>query len=81
MRTVDIHEARIHLSRLIDRAAAGDPFVIAWAGRPLVKVVPTDAPDRGAVRRLGFLAGRAEVPDNFDRMGAATIEGKFGHDG
>ncbi len=81
MRTVNIHEAKTHLSRLIERAAAGEPFVIAKAGRPLVKVMRIDAPDRGAERRLGFLAGQAEVPDDFDRMGAATIEGMFGHDG
>ena len=79
MRTVDIREAKTHLSRLIERAAAGEPFVIAKAGRPLVKVVPIDAPDRGAERRLGFLAGRAEVSDDFDRMGAATIKSMFGH--
>ncbi len=81
MRTVDIHEAKTHLSRLIERAAAGEPLVIAKAGRPLVKVMPIDAPDRGAERRLGFLAGQAEVPDDFDRMGTATIEGMFEHDG
>ncbi len=80
MRTVDIDEAKTHLSRLIEQAAAGEPFVIAEAGRLLVKVVPIDAPDRGAERRLGFLAGRAEVPDDFDRMGAAPIESMFEHD-
>ena len=63
MRTVNIHEAKTHLSRLVERAASGEPFVIAKAGRPLVKVVPI------------------EVPDDFDRMGAAAIEGMFGHDG
>ena len=81
MRTVSIREAKTHLSRLIDRAAAGEPFVIAKAGHPLVKVVPIDVPDRGTERRLGFLAGQAEVPDDFDRMGPATIEGMFGHHG
>ena len=77
MRTVNIHEAKTHLSRLIERAAAGEPFVIAKAGRPLVKVVPVDAPDPGAERRLGFLAGEAEVPDDFDAMGADAIERMF----
>ena len=81
MRTVNIREAKTHLSRLIDRAAAGGPFVIAKAGRPLVKVVPIDESDRGTERRLGFLERQAEVPDDFDRMGAATIESLFGHDG
>ena len=77
MRTVNIHEAKTHLSRLIERAAAGEPFVIAKAGRPLVKVMAIDAPDPDAKRRLGFLAGEAEVPDDFDAMGADAIERIF----
>ena len=77
MRTVNIHEAKTHLSRLVERAAAGEPFIIAKAGRPLVKVVPVEAPDPGAERRLGFLAGEAEVPDDFDAMGADDIERMF----
>ena len=77
MRTVNMHEAKTHLSRLVERAASGEPFVIAKAGRPLVKVVPIDAPDPGAMRRLGFLAGQAEVPDDFDTMGAEVIERMF----
>ena len=51
MRTVNIHEAKTHLSRLVDRAAKGEPFVIAKAGKPLVKVVPLDAPAAGPVAR------------------------------
>ncbi len=78
MRTVNIHEAKTHLSRLIDQAAKGEPFVIAKAGKPLVKVVPLDAPAAGQVRRLGFMAGQIAVPDDFDRMGSAEIERLFG---
>jgi len=77
MRTVNIHEAKTHLSRLVDRAAKGEPFVIAKAGKPLVKVVPLDAPTAGQVRRLGFMAGQIAVPDDFDRMGSAEIERLF----
>ncbi len=80
MRTVNIHEAKTHLSRLVERAASGEPFIIAKAGHPLVKVMPIDAPERGAQRRLGFLAGQADLPDDFDRLGAAEIESLFGHD-
>lgn len=40
MKTYDIHEATTNLSRLVDQAAAGEPFVIAKAGRSLVKVLP-----------------------------------------
>lgn len=78
MRTVNIHEAKTHLSRLVERAARGEPFVIAKAGKPLVKVIPLDAPAAGQARRLGFLAGEIEVPDDFDRMGGAEIERLFG---
>jgi prevent-host-death family protein len=80
MQTVNIHEAKTHLSRLVAQAARGEPFVIAKAGRPLVKVVPLDAPDSGQARRLGFLLGQITVPDDFDRMGSAEIDRLFGGD-
>jgi len=78
MLTVNIHEAKTHLSRLIDRAAKGEPFVIAKAGKPLVKVTALEVPPSGQVRRLGFMAGEITVPDDFDRMGSAEIEELFG---
>jgi prevent-host-death family protein len=78
MRVVNIHEAKTHLSRLVDAAARGEGFIIARAGRPLVKVVPLDAPAAGARRRLGFLAGQVRTPDDFDRMGADEIAALFG---
>lgn len=76
MTTVNIHEAKTQLSRLIDRAAKGESFVIAKAGKPLVKVSALDAPEEP--RRLGFLKGEIEVPDDFDRMGARDIAALFG---
>jgi prevent-host-death family protein len=78
MRTVNIHEAKTQLSRLIDQAAKGEPFVIAKAGKPLVKVMAIDAPSKS--RRTGFMAGQFEVPEDFDRMGSAEIEILFGGD-
>lgn len=78
MRTVNIHEAKTHLSRLVDRAAKGEPFVIAKAGKPIVKVVPFDAPAKDEVQRIGFMEGLIEVPDDFNRMGADDIERLFG---
>jgi prevent-host-death family protein len=78
MRTVNIHEAKTHLSRLVERASKGEGFIIARAGKPLVKVVPLDARDAALPRRLGFLAGEIEVPDDFDRMGQDEIERQFG---
>jgi prevent-host-death family protein len=73
---VNIHEAKTQLSKLIDRAVKGEPFVIARAGKPLVKVSALDAP--AAPQRLGFLAGEVAVPDDFDRMGEAEIAALFG---
>lgn len=77
MQTVNIHEAKTHLSRLVDQAAYGEPFVIAKAGKPLVKVVPLTAPEASQMKRTGFLAGQIKVPDDFDRMGATEIESMF----
>lgn len=77
MRTVNIHEAKTHLSRLVDQAAKGESFVIAKAGKPLVKVTPLDAPSAGKTKRLGFMEGQIVVPKDFDRMGSAEIERLF----
>jgi prevent-host-death family protein len=72
----DVHEARTHLSRLIERAAAGESFVIAKAGRPLVRVIPHDAPEPAERRALGFLPD-IRVPDDFDEMAADTVAALF----
>jgi prevent-host-death family protein len=74
--TINIHEAKTQLSRLVDEAVKGKPFVIAKAGKPLVKVVALDAP--AAPKRIGFLEGEISVPDDFDSMGAAEIAALFG---
>lgn len=78
MRSVNIHEAKTHLSRLVEQAAKGEPFIIAKAGRPMVKVVAVEAGETAPARRLGFMAGQFSVPDDFDRMGAGEIEALFG---
>jgi len=78
METINIHQAKTHLSRLIERAAKGEPFVIAKAGKPMVKVIAIDAPVAAQIRRLGFLEGQIRVPDDFDRMGSGEIEELFG---
>jgi prevent-host-death family protein len=78
MRTINIHEAKTHLSRLVELAAKGESFIIAKAGKPLVKVTPLDARTGAEIRRLGFMAGQGAVPDDFDRMGEAEIERLFG---
>ena len=74
MKTVNIHEAKTHLSRLIEDAARGQPFVIARAGKPLVKITMIEAE---VPCRLGFLAGQADIPDDFDNMGSDPIRALF----
>jgi prevent-host-death family protein len=78
MHTYNIHEAKTHLSRLIELAAKGEPFVIAKAGKPMVKVMALNAPDPSQMKRLGFMKGEIEVPDDFDRMGSEQIAKIFG---
>jgi prevent-host-death family protein len=80
MQTINIHEAKTQLSKLVDQAAKGEPFIIAKAGKPLVKVTALDTPTAGQMRRLGFLAGEIAVPEDFDRMGSEEIEQLFGGD-
>jgi prevent-host-death family protein len=77
MRTVNIHEAKTHLSRLLQEAVNGEPFIIAKAGKPMVKVTRIDEPETRQPRRLGFLTGRFSVPDDFDQMGAEEIRRMF----
>jgi prevent-host-death family protein len=76
MVTVNIHEAKTQLSKLVDKAVKGETIVIAKAGKPLVKMVALDAPSMP--QRLGFLAGQIAVPEDFDRMGEAEIAALFG---
>jgi prevent-host-death family protein len=78
MKTVNIHVAKTQLSKLIEEASKGEPFVIAKAGKPVVMVTALSAPTGAQVRRLGFMAGQISVPDDFDRMGKEEIEQMFG---
>ena len=77
MRTVNIHEAKTHRSRLIGQAVNGEPFVIAKAGKPMVKVEAIDTPAPKSKRRMGFMEGQFNVPDDFDEMGREKIEKMF----
>jgi len=77
MQTYNIHDAKTHLSRLVEQAANGEPFVIAKAGKPMVKVIPLNAPEPSQIKRFGFMAGQISVPDDFDRMGEAEIVKMF----
>ncbi len=74
MKTVNIHEAKTHLSRLIEAAMKGESFVIAKAGKPMVKV---EALVEKPIQRIGFMKGQFEVPDDFDTMFAEEIQDMF----
>jgi prevent-host-death family protein len=76
MKSVNIHDAKTNLSRLVAKAAEGEAFIIAKAGKPLVKVVPVS--EESAGKRLGFMAGQFDVPEDFDAMGRAEIAALFG---
>jgi prevent-host-death family protein len=64
MRTVNIHAAKTQLSRLVDAAAAGEEIIIAKSGKPVARLGPLV--DAGPKRRLGILAGKLRVPEDFD---------------
>lgn len=77
MLSVNIHEAKTHLSRLVEDAAHGKVFIIAKAGKPMVKVVPYTEDESPMARRLGFMEGEISVPEDFDRLGETDIAEMF----
>ena len=77
MRTVNIHDAKTQLSRLVEQAAKGESFIIAKAGSPMVKVIPLGKAEAGTMSRLGFMAGECAVPGDFDKMGGDDIARLF----
>jgi prevent-host-death family protein len=78
MTTVNIHEAKTHLSRLVDEVAAGAEIIIAKAGKPMARLSPISAPVRK--KQLGLLKGKIKVPDDFNAPLAdetlASFEGR-----
>jgi prevent-host-death family protein len=64
MRTVNIHAAKTQLSRLVEDAAKGEEIVIAKAGKPIARLVPLA--EARPKRRLGTLAGKIKVSEDFD---------------
>ncbi len=77
MLTINIHDAKTQLSRLVEQAARGESFIIAKAGKPMVKVIPLEPAEAGTASRLGFMTGEFSVPDDFDQMDGSEIEGLF----
>ena len=68
MQTINIHEAKTRLSRLVEEAAQGKAFIIAKAGKPMVKVTPLSAEERKGAEKLGFMKGEISIPDDFDSL-------------
>lgn len=74
MKTVNIHEAKTQLSKLVDAASKGEAFVIAKSGKPLVRVTRLEG---SPPQRLGFLEGKATIPEDFDEMFSEDMEALF----
>ena len=75
MRTVNIHAAKTHLSRLVEAAAAGEEIIIAKSGKPIARLCPLAGPPRR--RQLGILEGKIHIPDNFDELYEEEIQALF----
>lgn len=77
METVNIHHAKTHLSRLIDKAAKGEPFIIAKAGKPMVKVMAIEDESKKVSQRIGFMEGEGVIPDDIKTPFSDEIEALF----
>jgi len=78
METINIHEAKTHLSRLVERVQAGEEIIIAKAGRPAARLVPMEP--AGSPVKIGGLKAPTPVPDDFNTMFESEIEALFaGH--
>ena len=75
MKIINMHDAKTQLSKLVREASSGEPFLIAKAGKPIVKVEKFE--EHKKIKRLGFMLGEGKVPDNFNSMGSSEIESMF----
>ena len=75
MKTVNIHEAKTHFSRLVERVEAGEEIIIAKAGRPAARLVPIEGARKPV--KIGGLKSRMPVPDDFNTMFEKEIEALF----
>lgn len=82
MHVINIHKAKTHLSKLIDKAVQGESFIIAKAGKPLVKVTAIASDDiaNKKFKHLGFMLGQINIPNDFDQIGSEEIEKLFNGD-
>ena len=78
MRIVNIYHVKTHLLRLVEEADKGQSFIIAKAGKPMVKLNPVGKAEAGTMSRLGFKAGECAAPDAFGQMSGDEIVRLFG---
>ncbi|GAA1719202.1 type II toxin-antitoxin system prevent-host-death family antitoxin [Isoptericola hypogeus] len=76
MKTVNVHEAKTHLSKLLAEVEAGGEFTIARAGKPVARVVSVDEKSKPR-RQLGALRGQFTMPDDFDHWAQDEIIAMF----
>jgi antitoxin (DNA-binding transcriptional repressor) of toxin-antitoxin stability system len=77
MQTINVHEAKTHLSRFVEEAARGNAFIIGKSGKTLVKVAPLSQEDVESTEGLGLIAKEISVLDDFDSLGATEIDDLF----
>ncbi len=81
MPSINIHEAKTHLSRFVEEAASGREIVIARAGKPVARLVALE-PAGSAPRELGLGRGQFKIPADFDHRDQTSVEAMFyGADG
>jgi prevent-host-death family protein len=78
VKTVNIHDAKTHLSRLVDEVAAGGEVIIARNGKPVARLLPI--PARTHPRRPGQWRGQVTIAPDFDAPLPADIAAAFGLD-
>ncbi len=80
MQTVNVHEAKTHLSRYLEQVVQGEELIIARAGHPLARLVPyaSSLPPRVLGLGQGEATGNAAIPEDFDRLAADDIADMFG---
>jgi len=78
MSVVNVHEAKTHLSRLLERVSAGEEIVIAKAGRPVAKLIPYLESDEP--RKPGAWKGRVWMADDFDELPPDILAAFYGED-
>lgn len=67
MKTTNIHEAKTHLSRLVERAAAGEEIIIAKAGKPMARLMPLEEVKEKIKRKPGSMKGKIWISPDFDK--------------